>query len=118
MASIAPADIVQRQLDAYNARDIEAFLRVFADDAQAFELGASAPTLVGKAAFRARYSELFANSPALYSKVVTRTCFANVVIDVEHISGRNESTEIHEVMAIYEVAEELISRVHFVRKPS
>ena len=28
----APETVVQRQLDAYNARDLEAFLAVFADD--------------------------------------------------------------------------------------
>lgn len=112
----APSDIVQRQLDAYNARNIEAFLGVFADDAQATELGATAPTMVGKAQLRSRYGELFANSPGLRSEVITRTCFAHVVIDLERITGRNGSTEIYEVLAIYEVSRELISRVHFVRK--
>ncbi len=114
--STAPSDIVQRQLDAYNARDIEAFLAVFADDAQAFELGAATPTMVGKSQLRSRYIELFANSPRLFSEVVTRTCFAHVVIDLEHVSGRNGSTEIYEVLVVYEVSGELISRMHFVRK--
>lgn len=112
----APTDIVQRQLDAYNARDIEAFLAVFADDAVATELGATAPTTVGKAQLRARYSELFAKSPDLHSEVITRTCFAHVVMDLERITGRNGSTEIYEVLAIYEVRQALITRVHFVRK--
>ena len=100
--NIAPIDIVQRQLDAYNARDIEAFLAVFAEDAHATELGAKAPTMVGKAQLRSRYSELFASSPGLYSEVVTRSCFAHVVIDLERITGRNGSTETYEVLAIYE----------------
>lgn len=113
----APTDIVQRQLEAYNARDIEEFLAAFADDAQATELGASAPTMVGKAQIRARYSELFAKSPNLHSEVVSRTSFAHVVIDLERITGRNGSTEIYEVLAIYEVRQALITRVHFVRKP-
>jgi uncharacterized protein (TIGR02246 family) len=113
----APSDIVQRQLDAYNARDLEAFLSVFADDAEAGELGAKAPTMVGKDQIRARYGALFANSPDLYSEVVTRTCFEHVVIDLERITGRNGSTECYEVLAIYEISRQLISRVYFVRRP-
>jgi hypothetical protein len=114
--NIAPFEIVQRQLDAYNARDIDAFLDTFAEDAQASELGATAPTMVGKDQLRARYSDLFANSPQLHSEVITRTCFAHVVIDLERITGRNGSAEVYEVLAIYEVRQDLISRVHFVRR--
>lgn len=112
----APSDVVQRQLDAYNARDVESFLAVFADDAEAFDLGAKAPAMSGKAQLRARYSELFASSPNLHSQVVSRMCFEGVVIDLEHITGRNGSKEIYEVMAIYEIEKDLIIRVHFVRK--
>lgn len=112
----APYQIVQRQLDAYNSRDIEAFLSVFADDAQATELGADAPSQRGKAELRSRYAELFANSPHLFSEVVTRTCFAHTVVDLERITGRNGSSEVFEVLAIYEVRDGLIRRVHFVRE--
>lgn len=114
--SSAPSDVVQRQLDAYNRRDLEAFLSVFTDDAQATELGAAAPTLTGKDQLRSRYRELFANSPELHSEVITRTGFAHVVVDLERITGRNGSREIYEVLAIYEVSHGLISRVHFVRR--
>jgi hypothetical protein len=33
----APEAVVQRQLDAYNARDIDALLAIYAADAQMFE---------------------------------------------------------------------------------
>ena len=32
-----PQDVVQQQLDAYNARDIDAFMACWADDAQYYE---------------------------------------------------------------------------------
>ena len=48
----SPTDVVQRQLDAYNARDLERFLECFADDA--------------------RYEALFAASPRLHSRLVHR----------------------------------------------
>jgi len=111
----APVDVVQRQLDAYNRRDLEAFCAVFAEDAAIFELGAEAPSFAGKATIRERYRGLFANSPALNSAIVSRTALGRVVIDHEHVTGRNGSTDVYEIIAIYEVEGGMIRRVHFVR---
>ncbi len=35
----SPEVVVQRQLDAYNAKDLDAWLSTFAEDAKQFELG-------------------------------------------------------------------------------
>lgn len=113
-AALAAA-VVQRQLEAYNARDIEAYAACFADDAQGFDLGVPTPTLDGKAAIRARYAELFARSPQLHSTVVNRTAFAGVVIDYEHITGRLGEPGVFEIMVIFEVEAGLIRRMHAVR---
>jgi hypothetical protein len=110
-----PFDVVQAQLDAYNARDLDAFCSVFADNAEIYELGIKTPATSGKSAIRARYSELFARSPELLSVVVNRTAFGRAVIDHERITGRNGSAEVFEFLAIYEVELGLIVRVHFVR---
>jgi len=112
---ILPTDIVQRQLDAYNARDIEAFLDVFSDTAEAGDLGAKTPAIVGKEQLRQRYGDLFARSPNLHSALVSRTALANVVVDHERITGRDGSAEPYEVLAINEVRDGLIHRVFFVR---
>jgi hypothetical protein len=108
-------EVVQAQLDAYNARDIDAFCAQFDADAQLFELGETTPVTAGLAAIRARYAELFARSPRLYSHVVNRTTFGRVVVDLEDVTGRNGSDEVFKVMAIYEVVAGLIARVHFAR---
>ena len=44
-----PENVVQRQLDAYNARDLEAFMATYAEEAQLFELssGRSKPATCG-----------------------------------------------------------------------
>jgi uncharacterized protein (TIGR02246 family) len=112
----SPTAVVQRQLDAYNARDIEAFVATFADDAELFELGQPTPTTVGKAAIRARYQALFDASPQLHSVVVNRTALGQVVVDLEQITGRNGSPEVMELMMIFEVRGGLICRAHAVRK--
>lgn len=111
-----PTEVVQRQLAAYNARDLEAFLACFADEAEATDLGAASPTQAGKAQLRQRYSELFAKSPGLHCHVLNRTAFAHVVVDLEQITGRHGTPGDYQVLAIYEVTGGLIRRVHFVRR--
>lgn len=111
----SPEAVVQRQLDAYNRRDIDEFIAVFADDAQGFELGASLPALSGASAIRERYTALFAASPKLHSALVARIAHARVVIDHERITGRNGDDGILEMVAIYEVVDGKIRRFHFVR---
>lgn len=111
-----PVAVVQAQLDAYNARDLDAFVAVFAPDAALFDLGAPEPATVGHAAIRARYGDLFARSPALHSEVLTRTVLGRAVVDLEHITGRLGSPEPLAMLAIYEVEDGLIRRAHFVRQ--
>jgi hypothetical protein len=112
---LTPFEIVQRQLEAYNRRDIEAFIALFADDACGFELGSSVPTMEGKEAVRARYQALFASSPKLHSAVLSRIAFGRTVVDLERIAGRNGSIEPVELLLIYEVVDQRIQRFYVVR---
>ena len=111
-----PRDVVQRQLEAYNRRDLDAFLAVFADDAQLFELGSPLPATAGKAALAARFQELFDRSPALHAEVLTRTCLGRAVVDLERVTGRLGSAEPLQLLMIYEVERGLIVRSHAVRQ--
>lgn len=111
-----PAEIVQKQLEAYNKRDIEAFLAVFDENAALYNLGESTPIAEGKTQLRKLYQELFDASPQLYSTVIQRTLFDNKVIDYERIVGRKGATEAIEIIAIYEVVNQKIIKCHFIRK--
>ena len=53
-----PGVVVQRQLDAYNARDIDALLATYADDAQLFEHPAKL-LASGAAQLRERFTARF-----------------------------------------------------------
>src|SRR5688572_15744397 len=110
-----PGAIAQAQLEAYNHRDLDAFCALFAPDAEIFELGASTPSSSGIDAIRTRYAELFAQSPVLHSTVLTRTVLGRVVVDLERISGRLGSPVPIDMLAIYEIIDSRIRRVHFVR---
>jgi|KBSMisStaDraftv2_1062788.scaffolds.fasta_scaffold515082_2 hypothetical protein len=111
----SPIEVVQAQLEAYNRRDLEGFLATFSDDATVFDLGVPAPIIVGKQAIRERYRDLFGRSPTLHCTIVTRAALGRAVVDLEHITGRNGAPDPFEVMAIYEVNNGYIARLHFVR---
>ena len=101
---LTPEDIVQRQLEAYNARDIEALLATYAADAQQFEhpgrLVAS-----GHAQIRERRAVRF-REPNLHAKLLQRAVMGNVVIDHEEVTRRfAEGPGKIELVAIYEVRE-------------
>lgn len=111
---MTPENIVQRQLDAYNAQNLDAFCVCFADDCVLGELN-GAITQRGAAAIRERYETLFATYPENHAALVNRVVVGNVVIDHENIS-RSPSERIN-AAAIYTVKDGLIARVDFVRAP-
>jgi len=112
----SPESIVQSQLDAYNARDIDAFMRYWAADAQYFEHPA---TLLadGAAAIRARHVERF-KEPNLHGALVKRIVVGNKVVDQEKVARTfAEGTGHIEVIAMYEIAGGRIAKAWFVLGP-
>ena len=109
----SPLAVVQRQLDTYNAQDIDGFAAVFAEDAEIFSrLGDAEPSMRGRAAIHAAYGKIFREHPMNKSTLMGRMVQGNVVFDHEWITGRDTEFAI---MAIYEVREGLITRAWFVR---
>jgi hypothetical protein len=108
--------IVQQQLDAYNAQNIEAFIALFDEKAEIFNLGQATPIASGKEAIFQIYDNLFKQSPHLHSEVVNRSVIGNKVIDYELITGRAGSNELTYIVAIYEIENALIKRCYFIRK--
>ena len=107
-----PEDVVQRQLDAYNARDIDAFTAMWADDAQYFE---HPLTLLasGAAAIRERHVVRF-TEPNLYGLLVKRMVVGNMVVDQERVTRTfPEGTGQMDVIAIYEVENDRIVKTWF-----
>ena len=99
-----PSAVVQRQLDAYNARDVDALLATYAEDARQFEhpgkLAAS-----GAAQIRERMSLRF-QEPNLHARLVQRVVMGNVVIDHELVTRTfPEGPGSVDVVAIYEVVD-------------
>src|SRR5690349_16355663 len=107
----SPLDVVQRQLECYNQRQLDAFCACFTDDVALYEWGSTTPNYAGKDALRERYRHLFDNSPALNCQLANRIALGRIVIDHERITGRMGAPEVLEILAIYEVDEGLIRSI-------
>ncbi len=99
-----PEQVVQRQLDAYNAHDLDAWLDTYAADAQQFEHPA---TLLasGHAEIRVRAMSRFAE-PNLHAQLLKRVVLGDMVIDHESVTrsfpegpGRMDLIGIYQVRA-------------------
>lgn len=111
-SAASPVDIVQRQLDAYNAHDLDAFCACFADEVRAWRMpDAASPALEGKAALRAFYAGQRFAIPSLRAELLARIALGDKVIDHERVHGLHP--EPSEIAAIYRVADGLIAEVWF-----
>ena len=82
-------DIVEAQLAAYNARDLEGFLRTYADDATLTSAAKGGAVIMqGKAAMRERYGKAFTSFPQGRARIAERKLEGDgVVRDHEIITG-------------------------------
>ena len=53
------SDVVQAQLEAYNARDLEGFAATYSDDIKIYRMPATEPAIIGKAQLRDVYRDRF-----------------------------------------------------------
>lgn len=109
-----PETIVKKQIEAYNARDINAFCSTFSDDISLFKLEELQPYLEGKDELHKVYKEIFESSPNLNCIIKNKMVFENKIIYHEIVEGRIASTL--EVIAIYEVKDGLINKLTFIGK--
>ena len=78
--------IVQAQVDAYNARDLEGFLGFYSAEIQV-EDGLGQVMMPNLDAMRGLYGQLFAQSPDLCGEIKNRIVVGDFVIDEEKITG-------------------------------
>ncbi len=107
-----PEDFVQRQLDAYSARDLERFVHEYTEDVVVYRLPGGEPILAGKAALAEHYRANRFNLSALHAELVNRMVIGNKVIDHERVCGVQDTPM--EVAAIYEVSPSGITKVWFL----
>ena len=114
--SITPEAVVQKQLDAYNAKDLYGFMATMSETVALYEFGQETPAAMGFESVKEIYSNLFKNSPNLHSTLVNRIVMGNKVIDHESIVGRSGSSGTLELSVVYEVNDEMkIEKITVIR---
>ena len=108
------ADPVERQVDAYNRRDLAGFLACYSPDT-VIEDATGNVIMQGHDAMRAVYGELFGASAELHAEITTRIRVGEYVIDAEVVTGRRGSADEMRVAVIYHLAGDVIDHVRLIR---
>jgi hypothetical protein len=111
MLQDTPEDLAQRQLNAYNFRNIDAFLEPYHDEVEVYDFPDKL-IYKGKEAMRIGYTQMFENVSNLHCELVNRIVEGNVVIDQELVQYGEEMIK---ATAIYHIEEGKIKKVYFVR---
>jgi len=106
--------LAQAQLDAYNARQIDAFVACYHPDVEVFDLHTGALRFQGRPAMRERYGAQFERCPELHAELVNRIAMKDTVVDHEHVVGL-VAGEVVEAIATYHIEDHLIRRVWFAK---
>lgn len=111
VSDVSPEDIVQKQLDAYNARDIDAFMATYTNNIKLYNFPETLRS-EGEEPMRKSFASYFKNTPDLNCRLLKRMVIGNKVIDHEFITANGNTFK---AIAIYEVENGLISKVTFIR---
>ena len=105
--------LAQEQLDAYNKRDIEAFLKPYSENVKVYTFPDQL-LYEGKAKMREEYSSKFNRLPDLHCQLVNRIVLNNKVIDHEEVVVMKSQPKIYAI-AVYTITDGKISEVRFMQ---
>ncbi len=111
VAESSPEFVVQKQLDAYNSRDIEAFAATYSDDIKLYSFPNSLRA-EGVEKLKEQYGGFFAATPDLKAEIVNRIVIGQKVIDEELVTVNGQQFS---AVAIYEVENGKIVKVTFIQ---
>lgn len=106
-----PEILVQRQLNGYNFRNMDAFLEPYAEDVELYNYP---NTLIGKGKenMRKNYTQMFENTPNLHCELKGRIVQGNIVMDKEHVRFDDKFLD---ATVIYHIENGKIQKVYFVK---
>lgn len=112
LAFFSPEAIVQKQLRAYNSRNIEKFINCFADDVKVYNFP-DKMLYEGKDKLKKNYELLFKNTPDLNANLLERSVTGNRVMDIVKIT-RVRGAKAFKANIMYEVEDGLITKMYFI----
>jgi len=106
--------LAQKQLDAYNNRDAEAFVLPYAENVKVYNFPDQL-LYEGRDEMYGLYGRMFSRTPDLHCKLVNRIVMGNTVIDQEEVTIRKEEPPMRAI-AIYKIRDGKIAEVYFIRE--
>ncbi|WP_197474543.1 nuclear transport factor 2 family protein [Tenacibaculum ovolyticum] len=111
VAEVSPKILAQEQLEGYNKRDIDAFLKPYAKNVKVYTFP-NKLNYEGIDEMRKRYAPMFEKTTDLHCKILNRIVKGTTVIDEELVTANGNTFK---AVAIYEITNGKISSVRFVR---
>ena len=108
----SPEILVQQQLNAYNLRNMEAFLEPYSDSVELYNFPNQLMSK-GKEEMRKGYTDMFKNITSLHCQVTERMVQGNTVIDHETVMGFGAKPL--KAIAIYKIEKGKIAKVYFIQ---
>lgn len=102
--------IVQKQVEAYNQKDLNAFMDCYSDDVKIYTFPHTLD-VEGKAKMREQFAQFFNSAQTLHCTIVKRIVKGNRIIDEESVQY---NTTTFSGVAIYEVKDGKIISVTFL----
>ncbi|WP_315816671.1 nuclear transport factor 2 family protein [Paraflavitalea speifideaquila] len=109
---VTPEILAQQQLNAYNARNIDAFLEPYSDSVRIYAFPDKL-LYQGKETMRKQYSGMFESVKELHCQLVNRIVQGDTVIDQENVTGFGDQPL--KAIAIYKIRQGKIAEVYFIQ---
>jgi imidazolonepropionase-like amidohydrolase len=109
---VTPEILAQQQLNAYNLRNIDAFLEPYADSVEIYSFP-NELMMKGKENMRKNYATMFERVTDLHCDVTKRIVQGNTVIDHETVTGFGPKPV--NAIAIYKIENGKIAKVYFIQ---
>jgi hypothetical protein len=104
-------DVVERQVRAYNERDIDAFVACYSANV-VVEDARGAVLMSSREGLRDEYAPFFRDNPSLHGEIRHRAVVGDYVVDDEEITGWQAGPV--QAVAIYHVADGVIDHVRLI----
>jgi hypothetical protein len=110
---LVPEEIMKKQVESYNDKDIEKFIECFSEDVEFFDLKDGKRKLNGIGELREAFTGLFTNSPELKLVIKNRIIVGNFVTDHEFVTGVKKYPNGGEVISINLIENGKVRKIWF-----
>ncbi|MGE0553921.1 MAG: nuclear transport factor 2 family protein [Gemmatimonadales bacterium] len=109
-APATPLEVAERQIATFNARDLDGFMALYAEDAVLSEFPSGRVLANGKAAIRARFAQVIEGRPANFPPVRVEPRVVDGAFVVDHERWDAPAGERNSAVWMYEIRDGLIRK--------